>query len=149
MSGHKFPTTQATQEALSDNVKQIAAAKGCGLSYIYSVASGGDKDPYINFREFFCHVAEGYPQGARAYIRDMTEIVLKFDSHKTDEPLVDLVSESTRLFVLFMTSRDKKEPLENQRGLLVQWMEAAERVAAAMDGQRQKLSAVEPARQSR
>lgn len=139
MSGHQYPTSKATQEALEDNVKAIAAAKGCTVTYIYSVASGGDKDPFIDFLEkWFVHVAEGNPTGARAYPRHLTDIILKFENNTrstSNKPITEIVAEIGKAFLAFMACRDRQEPEEKQRALLIPLAEAVERASVSLDGE--------------
>ncbi len=147
---YEFDCSQATKQALEGDVAGMAEEMGCSDKFLYALLAGQKRDVYREFKEkYFRPVARRDEARARNWLRDLQDCLLRFGNkgaRVSNESLADQVGESSNLWVAFMTARDKGEPLEKQRALLVQWMETAQVVATSMDREIQKrnLSAVEP-----
>lgn len=85
-----YDTSSETIRVLTGKRKQIAQAKRCDDSYIRHIASGGAKDPFPPFKQWFRECAAG-GGNVRVYINSLLAIE---QEHRTEEPpdLMDAVA---------------------------------------------------------
>lgn len=142
---HEYELSEATKRALEGDVAGIAEEYGCSERFIYQILSGEKRDSFQSFKKMFKAVARRSPERARHWLVDLQDCLLRFGNRGarlSNEPLEDQLDHCNQLWLAFINSRGRQEPVEKQRALLIQWREATELIAVSMDreGQKQKLN---------